>query len=385
MAHNQASNLFAIIIINSIEPYCFEINNIMSMPSGFTYRFRFQKKRQGEWMPEISNPKKLKDCYALVVLRDFAVTAKFIPIRKVFITKVLVIGDVVYIEYELHKRIVFSSDILKREKQLELFNQRILTDINTSIYPNIPGENLRNLIFFGADYTYDFTDDDYKGDIADEDSNMWGNLVELIGNFNNTGIDAYKDFDFIKMTGIFDENDRQAKASRVNKKLFYITYNRRVYRIQFLQRTFTDRLGSSAVLTPRDIVLSADLSEVKLLISKLNISGKYDLLSLVFRPEISRMKRNTFLLIQFHKGSEVLPFPSISIPIQVRYSLTENLITIGSVVIFIGASITYWLADSLAGPALGQIVRNVLLPVMVVSGGEVLRIIKDLILSRASL
>jgi hypothetical protein len=385
MVSSQTSNLFAIIIVNSIKPYCYELNNVLSLPSGFTYRFRYQKKKKGEWMPEIPNPKQLKGCKALVVLREFSVTAKLIPIRKILITKVVMIGDIVYIEYELDERIIFSSDILIREKQLEVFNQRILTDINTSLYPNIPGEDLRNLVFFGTDYTYDFKDDDYKGDRNDEDSNRWGNLLELIGSFNGTGIDEYKDFDFMKITGVFDENGNPARILRIKNKSFFVIYNRKVYAIQFLQRTFTGSIGSSAVTIPRDVVLVSDPNEVKLLTPRLNISGKYDLLSLVFRPEISRMKRNTFLMLQFYKGNEALPFPSITIPIQIRHSFIENMITFSSVIIFIVASVIYWFSDSFAAPGFSQIVRNALLPIMIVSGGEFLRIIKDFILSKASL
>ena len=53
---------FVIIIVNSIPPYCYELNNILSLPDGFNYRFRYQKKKMGEWMPEIENPKDLMKC-----------------------------------------------------------------------------------------------------------------------------------------------------------------------------------------------------------------------------------------------------------------------------------------------------------------------------------
>jgi hypothetical protein len=172
---------------------------------------------------------------------------------------------------------------------------------------------------------------------------------------------------------------------RIKNKSYFILYNRKVYGIQFLQRTFTGRTGSSAVMTPSDVVLVSDPSEVKLLTPRLNILGKYDLLSLIFRPEISRMRRNSFLMLQFYKGNEALPFPSISIPIQIRYSLIENIITISSIVIFILALISYWVADSLATPGFSQIIRNALLPVMIVSGSEFVRIVKEYILSKSAL
>jgi hypothetical protein len=63
----------------------------------------------------------------------------------------------------------------------------------------------------GADYTYDFKDEDYQGEEIDKDSNNWGNLIELIGTFNNTGIEVYKDFDLIKITGLIDEFGNPAR------------------------------------------------------------------------------------------------------------------------------------------------------------------------------
>src|SRR5690349_12187560 len=90
---------FVIIIVNSIAPYCYELNNILALPDNFVYRFRFRKSKKGEWMPQIDNPKSLRDCDGLIVLREFQTTGQFIPIRKIHINKVSVIGDIVYIEY----------------------------------------------------------------------------------------------------------------------------------------------------------------------------------------------------------------------------------------------------------------------------------------------
>jgi hypothetical protein len=380
----STSQSFVIIIVNSIEPYCFEINNVLAMPSGFTYRFRYQRKKQGEWMPEIANPKELNNCRALVVLRDFFVTAQLIPIRKIYITSILIIGDIVYIEYLLEERIAFNSNPDKRDKQIEKFNQRIVTDIKTNIYPNIPGQDLKNLVFFGTDYTYDFVDDEYKGDKADEDSNRWGNLIEVIGTFNNTGIEVFKDFDFIKINGITDENSNPAKLITNKNRLFFLIKNRKLYSLQFLQRTYTGRQATSAVIQPRDIVLTTDANAIRLVTSRLNILGKYDLLKFFFSPEISSLKKNTFLMLQFYRGSEALPFPSILIPMQIRYSFWENIITSSSLIIFCLASITYWFAEIIVPASYVQALRNVLLPVMIVFGGEVLRTIKDFILTKIS-
>src|SRR5689334_2753489 len=123
-------NKFVIIIVNSIPPYCYELNNMLSLTNGFSYRFRYQKKKQGNWMPEITDPSELENCSGLIVLRDFHNTADLIPIRKIFIYKTIIIGDIVYLEYTLGEKVEFSSDLKRREEQLKTFNVRILRDIN---------------------------------------------------------------------------------------------------------------------------------------------------------------------------------------------------------------------------------------------------------------
>jgi hypothetical protein len=222
------NNKFVIIIVNSIPPYCYELNNILSLPNNFTYRFRYQKTKQGNWMPEIENPYDLKDKHGLIVLRDFQNTAEFIPVRKVFIYNIIIIGDIVYIEYSLEDKVEFSSDLKDRETQINLFNQRITTDINLIKYPNAPLTDLKNLIFFGTDYSYDIIDTKYKGAANDKDSNRWGNIIETIGNYKTVGLTVYNNTDFLKIIGLQDENGKFAEIKSENNKAYYEIENKRI-------------------------------------------------------------------------------------------------------------------------------------------------------------
>ena len=81
-------NKFVIIIVNTIPPYGYEINNIIGLPEGFPYRFRYR-----QWyIPEIPDPSQISDCAGLIVLRNFE-TAKFIPVRKIRISNIRKVGD----------------------------------------------------------------------------------------------------------------------------------------------------------------------------------------------------------------------------------------------------------------------------------------------------
>ena len=385
---------FVVIIVNSIEPYCHELNNILALPEAFTYRFRYQKNKLGEWMPEVDDPKELRGCEGLVVLREFQKTAKFIPIRKIALYNVMVIGDIVYLEYRLGLRIPFSSDLKKRDEQIARFNQRILTDIKTDIYPNTPGEDLKNLVFFGTDYTYDFLDEDYRGAPEDEDANRWGNLIDLIGTFEGHGIEVLRDVDFLKITDISDDDGNPARIIERREQAEFLLKNRRNYSMRFLQRAHTGRKGTSAVLTPRTIQLVLDSSELKPIIDRVDVLGKYDFLKLTFRPEITSSAKNSFLMLQIRRGEHRSALPSIVIPIRVKYSFLETSLAVSSAVIFVATVIVYWFAGLVLGYASpGQPVsaesiqafRNVLLPVMILSGGGLLRNTRDFVLGRISL
>ncbi len=369
---------FAIIIVNSIAPYCYELNNILALPDNFVYRFRFRKSKRGEWMPEIDNPKKLKDCDGLIVLREFQTTAQLIPIRKIRIIKVSVIGDVVYIEYKLREKVLFSSNPDQREAQLNKFNERITTDVRTNLYPNLPRADLRNLVFFGADYSYDFTDEGYQGDAEDEDSNRWGNIIELIGN-----IEIYKDIDFIKITELRDERGKLAIVQDEKTGAMFQLNNKTVYNLQFLQRTYTHLSGTSSVIRPRDIVMTPGSNEIDPIISRRSILGKYDLLQFSFRPEsTSLLQKDSFIMLEFQDKENILFLPGILVPIRIKPSVLEIGLVIASISIFILAVIGYWFATSIAPSGSEQSLRNILLPIMILSGGGILRSIRDFILGR---
>ncbi|MBL7694656.1 MAG: hypothetical protein JNK91_07410 [Ferruginibacter sp.] len=391
-------NKFVIIIVNSIPPYCYELNNILSLPDNFSYRFRYQKTKQGNWMPEIQNPYDLKKKHGLIVLRDFQTTAEFIPIRKIFIDNILVIGDIVYIEYLLKEKVELSSDLTERDNQINQFNQRIVTDINLTKYPNTPLTDLKNLIFFGTDYSYDIQDNKYKGANEDKDSNKWGNIIETIGKYKGVGLPVYNNNDFFKIIGIADENGVFAKQKIKNSKAYYEIDNKKIYKIQFLQRTYTGRsnVGDSSVLTPRIVELATGNPEIIPIISQKDIMGKYDLLELTFKSNVTSPTLQSFLLLRVI-DSEPPKAPTIIIPIKVLFSKREFFLNISSVLFFVLLFITYLYAEGLMkflNPNNTNLasdvnsLKNILLPLMIIFGSNTFKritSIKEFIFGRINL
>ena len=396
-----------IIIINSIPPYCYEINNILSLPNGFRYRFRYQKKKGEGWLPEIDNPKEMENNIGLIVLREFQETGKFIPIRNIFIDKIEVIGDIIYIEYQLKNRITFSPDESDRVRQINQFNDRINADIQLEKYPNIPRQNLKNLVFIGNDYTYDFengknsnkeiTSENKKNsnkkiasengknsnkEIASEnvqDSEKWGRTIELLGRFEGNGIDVYKNYDFINIRSIYDLKHKPAKIFIDKNRQYFLLENRKIYILSILQRSYSEKTNNNH---RRDIELKVDDTIVKAMNPKLSLTGKYDVLDFYIRPEILSSSKNSFLLLNFYENNELLAYPSIIIPIKIEFSSIENIIKLFTIIIFIGLIIVYWFADYFTVYYNIDTLRKVLIPFMILFGGEILKIIREFFLIR---
>src|SRR3990172_4338085 len=108
---------FVLIIINTIPPYCYEINSILALPDGFEYRVRFQEK----WIPTITDPVRIAGHPGLIVLRDFD-TGRFSPIRHIFVTKVLRVGEFFHIRFQVRSLVELSSLGEERNRQLERFH-----------------------------------------------------------------------------------------------------------------------------------------------------------------------------------------------------------------------------------------------------------------------
>ncbi len=386
---------FTIIIINSIPPYAFELNNILALPKGFSYRFRFQNKKKDKWMPEISNPKDILETNGLIVLRDFQKTANFIPIRHIFIHDVKLIGEIVYIEFDLQNRINYSSDLKERDSQMEKFNNRIIVDINTAKYKNIPNQDLNNLIFFGNDYTHDFKNSVELDDSDEIENNRWGNSIEVIGKANE-GDNIFQDVDFINLIGIFNSNDTKASIILKKTKNYIRLNNKEEYTVRFFQRTYTgiSNKGDSSIQNPRKAILKSGSDDIKIIQDEKDILGKYDL----YEYPISIQKQKTesvktFLYFNI-KTNNTNKFPSIKIPVYITPSIKSLFTSILIIIAFLLCLIVYWYSDNIVQyifkdadnlEKLSENLKNILLPILILLGSNTylrLTSIKEFVIGR---
>jgi hypothetical protein len=311
-----------IIIFNSIRPYAYEVNNILAVPDGFTYRFRFRHK----WMPTIESPSDLVGRRGLVLLRDFD-NAKFVPLRRIQVSNILEVGEVSYIEYVLEDIIEFDSDEQIRKRQLDEFNERMKAAIIG--YENMPGENLEKLIFLYTDLAYGIRDRHYQGLEQNRVLNSWGNLTQIISQ-----MECFTDFDFLKVVQIIDSKGEMVPIvvrSYPNTGRFQLRSST-IYRAHVFQRAFTHREGDSSVISRRQIAIKGEPGEVRTIQSTYSVAGKYDLYKYYFKTEPTPRTRNSSLYIEIHRDDIILP--NIDIPISVSPGRAQKLVWAASVVGF---------------------------------------------------
>ena len=139
MLDSKEGQQTALIIVNAIAPYCFELNNFLAMPQGFNYRFRYRR----FWMPTIGDPKELEGLPLLIILRIFE-SGELIPLREATVERISEVGDVVHIEYRLGEIMPLPDDTNLRSNQILGFTRA--TEKVLGEYSNVPGKDLRNLV-----------------------------------------------------------------------------------------------------------------------------------------------------------------------------------------------------------------------------------------------
>lgn len=350
-----SSGRLAIIIVNSIAPYAFEINNYLGLPNGFSYRFRYQKSESSDWMPTINDPRDLEGVQALVITRNFD-TAELFPVRTIEIQNVSTIGDVVYLDYNLGDLFGLESTVPDRERQLKRFSEFMEDAIGD--YENVPGEDLDNLIFFteNAEQLMNHEMSKEKTDLE-----KWGTLVRELGQ-----IDVYEDFDFLKIVEVSASDQTSAKITTANGESKYQLINNKKYDIEIIQRTFTGKPeGDSSVSESR--VISVECGDgINRIKNQRNITGKYDLFEFKIQPASRSPPANSFLWIELENITGEMIY-SIQIPVNIVTSLKEKAVNYSSVAIFLISASIFLLSPSIAEVSLSPGIRNFLIVVMIVA------------------
>jgi hypothetical protein len=246
-------------IINSIDPYCWDINQILALPSGFSYRNRWREKWVNTDLRD--DITQIKNTKVLLILRDFEKDI-LIPIRWGIIQVAERIGDVFYFEYELGDLVKFDKDLGARNSQIDAFNREFRArhgdshrGLNQDIAPSV------FLSSIGATTQL----------ISGDDLVAWGNVVDAVGE-----VSRYLNVEFLKIVKL---SSRDGKNSLVTRGRYELLANT-VYDMKVFQKI--PKPGEESV-KPHDIELTTLPTQITILRGQQRAVGKYDMLRFIFK------------------------------------------------------------------------------------------------------
>ncbi|MGI2220593.1 hypothetical protein [Shewanella oncorhynchi] len=376
-------NIF--ITINSIEPYTHELNSYLSLPKNSIARVRFKK----NWLPEISEYSDMEGKEGFILLRNYYKSKVIIPLRKIMINKVKVVGDIVYIEFFLLEIPCYPGDVKKFGELIERLYSSLSSSFDVKKYENIDGEDLSNLVFYGGSlHGIDFFK---KGAVYDEIAN-WGVLVGHFDDFfNEDEVKIFSDFDFIKFVELksFDGRvvDFKVSGKEGASKYYFELKPETEYKATFLQRTYTGRKGNSAINGVRKVKLTPESNMIKSLRNGY-IYGKYDLINSSFTTVNYLKKSYSEVEISISSNvSDHVEYPFV-LPFKLTTSLSVFIFNLFSGFIFFGGLVLYYNPELLIAVSFNLspvTIKEVLLPMLILSGANIMKDIKDIALGRLTL
>ena len=275
-------------IINSIIPYKFDVNQIVALRTGLTYRNRWKS----QWVePALSNNiSELKSKEVLLVLRDWK-KDRLIPLRWGTIYLATKIGDVFYFEYQLGDLVKYDSDEDARSKQIDAINRKFV-QLHSGIARAIDGPIKPSVFMSQIHMQLEHS--------LDTDLDAWGNLVSALGD-----VEAFNGIEFIKIIDIKHLDERAIIKGRAFELYANSTYELSVF--QTIPKTEESP-------PPHDIELKVLDSQVAVLRGKQRAVGRYDVLRFIFR--IKDIAGETGIMELVH-SDEARALPSIAIPINI--------------------------------------------------------------------
>jgi len=282
-------------IINSIDPYCWDINHILALPSGFSYRNRWRQK----WVDPslVDNIQSLVSQRVLLILRDYD-KDRLIPVRWGRISFAQRIGQVFYFEYDLENLVDYNADSNARTAEIDAFNRTFLErhpgmqravrqDIAPSVFVSRVGGTLRSA--------------------PDIDLDKWGSVVSAVGE-----VDAYKGVEFLKIVEL-SSSHRERVNIRESK---YELKPNTVYEMRIFQLV----PNPGGEVQPHDIELNTLADQILVLRGQQRAVGLYDMLRFIFKVQDVRPGETSFVEVRHtpHPTRGESAIPSMYLPVAIK-------------------------------------------------------------------
>lgn len=252
-------------VVHDNLPYCYDLNSILALPSGFRYRNRFS----ASWVEanlhgDIAS---MPGSEVLIVLR-IQEQNLLIPVRWGTIRVAQQVGTIYYFEYVLGDIVKYSEKPDERAREIDNLTEKFaathvwlpgtkgtpLGSAEPSVFRSVAG---RGLPVASAD-----------------DLTLWGNSVAAV-----TTAKIYERAEFLKVLGLFNLKGAPCTVRNEN----YEVRPNTVYQLRVFQ--YIPVPGDAPTITPHDIDVVTFSDHFVQLRPKQRAVGKYDMLSFVLKTK----------------------------------------------------------------------------------------------------
>lgn len=248
-------------IIHDNVPYCYDINSILALPTGFRYRNRFRKSWvEGNLHDNIST---MIGAKVLIILRVQEQNC-LIPVRWGTIREAQQVGSIYYFEYILGDLVAYSSDA--DERRAEVNNATKLFSEMHVWLPGTAGQMLTKPSVFRS------TAGSHLQLRSADDFAAWGNSVEAV-----TIAPIYERAEFLKVLGLFDLEGRGSPVADEH----FVIHSNTVYQLRVFQ--YVPAPPGTHVIAPHDIEVVTFTDHFVQLRPKQRAVGLYDTLIFVLK------------------------------------------------------------------------------------------------------
>jgi len=296
MQDAQKGNEKVFLLTSTAFPYIRDALDLLFLPSGVHYRFRYRR----AWVPQEfltkEGAKKLNGTNAIIVhihtkkeSEEAYKIHEFIPLREAKIDEVKMLGEFLWIRFVLGNWVHYhdATKAGKLNEYHEPTKKRVPKDYR---------EYVSKIIFFVDNFDVETVPDDPTGENESIIKN-WTQIATHIGN-----LEPHKDSIFTKILFIQDMNTKESisPTSFDGHITGYQLRGGRVYSIDIAQY-----YPGKEKITPfnLNLITSGDVTPIK---GEAEVKGKYDILNFILDCRSTEKTLNTFMAFRVMQRTEYM-------------------------------------------------------------------------------
>jgi hypothetical protein len=263
MPNGATPNSHLCFIIHANRPYCFDLNDILALPSGLRYRNRFDV----QWVqPDLRDSiESLVGQRVLLTLRDPA-NNRLVPVRWGRLITAERYGRITFFEYLLGDLVEYGNDENVQVQQIVSHTDTFRS--NHSWLPGVAHQSLSDPSVFRT------TVGTGMPTVEASDRQAWGNVVSAVAQAQ-----IFHRVEFLKIMGIFSAEDRPVA---IKDEAFMLSPDS-VYSLKIIQYVPTPGPPGQDSIPPHPIEITTFSDHIIALRSKQQAVGKYDRLTFALR------------------------------------------------------------------------------------------------------